>query len=203
VTGTILEKLGVHTIGQVRALSVDILHRHFGQSGDHLWQLAHGIDPRAVVSDRDAKSISHESTFPADIVDRDVLRGWLMDLTEQVGWRLRRHKLRGRTVQIKVRFADFRTITRSKTLPESTDITRELWREAALLLDACLSSERRPIRLLGVGISGLKDAEPVQKTLFADDSRNKLAELDQAADRIRERFGKSALSRGSSLGDAE
>jgi DNA polymerase-4 len=203
VTGTILEQLGVHTIGQVRALSVELLHRHFGQSGDHLWQLAHGIDPRAVVADRDAKSISHESTFPADIADREILRGWLMDMTEQVGWRLRRHKLRGRTVQIKVRFFDFRTITRSKTLPEPTDITREIWREAAQLLDACLSSERRPIRLLGVGISSLNDAEVVQKSLFADDARSKLAELDQAADRIRERFGKSALSRGSRLADDE
>ncbi|HTI50890.1 MAG TPA: DNA polymerase IV [Planctomycetaceae bacterium] len=203
VTGQVMEQLGVRTIGQVRTLSLEILHRHFGQSGDHLWELAHGIDHRPVVPDREAKSISHETTFPVDLVDRDVLRGWLMDLTEQVGWRLRRHELRGRTVEIKVRFADFRTIMRSKTLAEPTDITSEIWRAAAGLLDACLSSGRPRIRLLGVGVSGFRRDAEIQKSLFADEAREKLAELDQVADRIRQRFGKSALHRGSGLADDE
>jgi DNA polymerase-4 len=78
-----------------------------------------------------AKAISHETTFERDIDDSEVLRAWLLDLTEQVGWRLRRHGLRARIVHLKVRFADFSTITRSQTLPEPTDVTQELWKTAA------------------------------------------------------------------------
>src|SRR5258707_5280490 len=129
-----MERLGLRTIGQVRATSVDILKEHFGAAGEHLWQLAHGIDERLVVADREAKSISHESTFAEDIADREVLRAWLMELAEQVARRLRRNALKGRTVELKVRFADFQTITRSLTLPEPTNITQELLQSGTELL---------------------------------------------------------------------
>jgi DNA polymerase-4 len=122
----VFQRMGVRTIGQLRQWPLDSLQARFGASGEHLWQLAHGIDDRPVIAEREAKSISHETTFEQDIDDLEVLRAWLLDLTEQVGWRLRRHRLRGRTVQLKVRFADFSLITRSQTLPEPTDITHEL-----------------------------------------------------------------------------
>jgi DNA polymerase-4 len=86
------------------------------------------------IPEQEAKSISHETTFERDIDDTEVLRAWLLDLTEQVGWRLRRHGLRGRTVHLKARFADFKTITRSKTLPEPADIAQELWQAAEEML---------------------------------------------------------------------
>ena len=114
----VFERLGIRTIGQLRQWPVETLVSRFGSQGKHLWQLAHGIDDRPVVPEREAKSISHETTFEHDVDDQDVLRAWLADLTEQVGWRLRRHGLRGRTVRLKVRFADFSTITRSQTLSE-------------------------------------------------------------------------------------
>ena len=95
--------------------------------GENLWRLARGIDDRSVVPDHDAKSISHETTFAQDIDDESVLRTWMLDLTEQVGRRLRRYQLRARTVQIKVRFNNFHTITRARSLPQATDITSELW----------------------------------------------------------------------------
>jgi DNA polymerase-4 len=204
VTGASMEQLGFRTIGQVRATSVEILKEHFGAAGEHLWQLAHGIDERLVVPDREAKSISHETTFAEDIDDREVLRAWLVELAEQVACRLRRHNLRGRTVQLKIRFADFRTITRSKTVAQPTDITDEIGRTAVELLENCSVAQGQKIRLVGVGVTGfestgIEGVQKVQQSLFADEERDKHANLDQATDLIRERFGSAALHRGSGL----
>jgi DNA polymerase-4 len=116
VTGQVFDNLGIKTIGQLRSLSLESLNELFGASGEHYWRLARGIDNRPVVPDREARSISHETTFADDITEMDVLRAWLVDLVEQVARWLRHHDLRGRTVDIKVRFADFTTISRSLTL---------------------------------------------------------------------------------------
>jgi DNA polymerase-4 len=199
VTARALEQLGVHTIGDARTMPLATWQQHFGQSGEHLWQLAHGIDERRVVPDREAKSISHETTFASDLDDREALRAWLMELTDQVGRRARLHDIRGRTVQLKIRFADFHTITRSKTLPSPTNVTSEIWHAASELLEACLATRQQRIRLLGVGLTGLEVAAQVQRTLFADEEQQKQSLLDQTADQIRERFGSSALHRGSGL----
>src|SRR5579872_6528210 len=121
VTGEAFDRLGVRTIGDVRRMPLVTLTQHFGSVGEHLRQLAHGIDARPVVPDREAKSISHETTFAVDIDDREALRAWIVELAEQVGCRLRRHNLRGRTVQVKIRLADFQTITRAKTLSAATN----------------------------------------------------------------------------------
>jgi DNA polymerase IV len=196
----VFQQLGIHTVGQLRQWPLDMLQARFGSSGEHLWNLAHGRDDRAVVPEREAKSISHETTFEQDISDMDVLRAWLVDLTEQVAWRLRRHGLRGRTVQLKVRFADFSLITRSCTLPEPTDITDELWRAADELLCQRLPTGHLPVRLLGMGVSGLDDTGLVQGLLFDQEDRQRQTRLDAVADQARARFGSEALRRGSSLG---
>jgi DNA polymerase-4 len=131
VTGQVFEKLGIHRIGQLRQMSVELLRHHFGSSGDHLWELAQGIDDRPVVPEQEAKSISHETTFARDLEDPEIMRAWLLELSEQVGCRLRRHGLKGRTVHLKVRFGDFHTITRAQTLPQPTNVTQEIWQTAA------------------------------------------------------------------------
>jgi hypothetical protein len=133
----------------------------------------------------------------------DVLRAWLVDLVDQVGCRLRQHTLRGRTVHLKVRFADFSLITRSQTLSESTNITDELWRTADELLCHRLPAGHLSVRLLGMGVSGLDDTGTVQGILFDQKDRQKHARLDVAADRVKERFGSDALRRGSSLDRGE
>ena len=135
----VFQGLGVRTIGQLRHLPPDVLKSHFGSHGEHLWELAHGIDHRPVVPDREAKSISHETTFATDIDDPEALRAWLLELTEQVARRLRRNALRVRTVEIKVRFADFRTITRSRKLPKPTSSTHELWGAANQLFNCAFA----------------------------------------------------------------
>src|SRR5208283_2366547 len=178
----VFERMGIRTIGQLRQWPLDVLQARFGSSGEHLWNLAHGRDDRPVVPEREAKSISHETTFEHDIADMDVLRAWLVDLVEQVGCRMRRHGLRGRTVHLKVRFADFSLITRSQTLPEPTDITDELWRTADELLCQRLPAGHLPVRLLGMGVSGLDDSGTVQGMLFDREERQKQTRLDVVAD---------------------
>jgi DNA polymerase-4 len=199
VTGGVFEQMGIGTIGELRRLSAESLRERFGRQGEHLWELAHGIDERPVVPDRDAKSISHETTFPADIRDRDVLRAWLLELTEHVGRRVRRHRLRGRTVQLKVRFADFRTVTRAHSLPQPTDITQEIWRAADELLDRALPARTYAVRLLGIGLSGFENQVAVQRTLFDGEERQKRSQLDAVADQIAAKFGAGSLSRASGL----
>ncbi len=191
--------LGIHTVGQLRQWPAETLKRHFGAHGKHLLQLAHGIDDRPVVPEREAKSISHETTFEQDIDDQQVLRAWLLDLTQQVAWRIRRHRLRGRLVHLKVRFADFSTITRSQTLPAPTDITQELWQIADEMLCQRLPAGHLPVRLLGMGVGSLDESGVRQGLLFGQDERQRQAGLDAMTDQIRERFGSSALRCAASL----
>ncbi|MEX1097148.1 MAG: DNA polymerase IV [Planctomycetales bacterium] len=198
VTGGVFEKMGVRTIGELRRLDPQVLQRHFGRQGEHLWRLTHGIDERPVVPDREAKSVSHEMTFPVDVSDREALRAWILELTEHVGRRLRGNGLRGRTMHLKLRFADFRTITRAHTLPQPTDITHEIGETATELLERALP-ERFAIRLLGVGVSGFENPEQLQQSLFADEDRAKQGRLDAVADEIRAKFGATGLGRGSGM----
>lgn len=199
VTGQVFERLAIRTIGQLRQMPLDTLNDLFGSSGEHYWQLAHGIDDRQVVPDREAKSISNETTFAEDIADMEVLRAWLVDLVEQVARRLRRHDIKGRTVELKVRFADFKTISRSLTLAEPTNITQELLDAGVELLTTRLPSHHLPIRLLGFGVNKFKNSGASQQLLFDQPDRERHQELDRVADQITAKFGKLAIRRGAKL----
>jgi DNA polymerase-4 len=196
VTGQVFDRLGIRTIGQLRQLTIESLNDLFGSSGEHFWRLANGLDDRPVIPDREAKSISHETTFAEDISDREVLQAWLTELTEQVARRLRRYALKGRTVELKVRFADFETITRSVTLPEPTNITQELLVAGTELLATKLPPHHLPVRLLGFGVKGFDDTGRSQRQLFDEPDRQRHRQLDRVADQISERFGKLAIRRG-------
>jgi DNA polymerase-4 len=198
VTGAVFDKLGIHTIRDVRNLPQSFLEQHFGEHGAHLWELAQGIDDRRVIPDRDAKSISHETTFARDIIDLEVLQAWVTELAEQVAWRLRRHKLLGRTIHLKVRFNDFRTITRAQTLAHSTNTTEDIRKAATEMLLQRLPGKRMPVRLLGVGVSGFATTVQRQRMLF-DDHHVAQTNLDKATDRIRDQFGMDSLSRASGM----
>ncbi len=193
------DRLGIRTIGQLRGLPKDQLRNSFGSSGEQFWRLARGIDDRSVIADREAKSISHETTFPVDIADIDVLRAWLLDLTEQVARRLRQNNIQGRTVHVKIRYANFDTITRSKSLRQPTNGTNVLWSVVSDLLNSQLPDRPLIVRLLGMGVSNLRPPKPVQQTLFAEDREERDTKLDEVADRIRHRFGTSSLRRASTV----
>ncbi len=196
----VFERLGIATVGQLRQLDESVLTDHFGSHGRHLWRLARGIDERSVVPDHVAKSISHETTFAVDIEEIVVLESWLMELTEQVARRLRRHELRGNTVQLKLRYGDFTTITRAQKLNEPTNLTDEIWRAGREMLRNRLPNRRLSVRLLGIGVTGIVTHGWVQKGLFDDDAREKMGRVDAVSDEIKDRFGRGAVSRAKSLG---
>jgi DNA polymerase-4 len=194
-----LHALGVHTISQLAGLPEEALAGHFGEAGRQLWRLAHGQDDRSVVPDREAKSISTETTFASDIADRHALRSWLLDLVDHLASRLRQEGVRGRTLELKIRSAAFRTRTRSQTLAEATNGTDVLWQAAAELLERSLSAELLPVRLLGVGATGLTREMVEQRDLFDGALRARQSALDQTMDAIRGQFGPGAIQRGSLL----
>ena len=198
VSNRALERLNIRTIGQLRRLPPEVLTDCFGSFGEHLWRLAHGIDDRPVIPDREAKSISHETTFEIDVRDRSVQRAWLMALTEQVARRVREHALRARTVHLKVRFADFRTITRTHTFTEPTNLTDQFWGSVARMLETDVPTGH-PVRLLGMGASGFDASGNTQQRLFDEEERRRLGSLDRATDEIAARFGKASIGRASKL----
>src|ERR1700678_2996230 len=109
--------------------------------GRHIWRLANGIDDRTVVPDREAKSVSTETTFAHDIDDRSILRVWLLDLVDHLASRLRHEGLWARTIDLKIRNSEFHTVTRSMTLAEATNLTNVIWKTAADLFERSLTKE--------------------------------------------------------------
>lgn len=195
VTCEKLHRLGIRRIGQLQDKSEAWLQRALGNLGAHLGRLARGEDQRSVVPTREAKSISHETTFSTDLEDRETLRTWLLELTEQVAWRVRRQELLAGTIHLKVRYADFHTITRSQALDAPTDVTEVLWRTVDQLFRDKLPARRLCVRLIGMGVSALESRGRQQQVLFAE-TETRLSQLDQVTDTIRAKFGRQALRRG-------
>jgi DNA polymerase-4 len=162
----------------------------------HALQLAQGVDDRPVESSREAKSISSEQTFATDISDKEILLNVLLHQVEDVAQRLRLNGLEAKTITLKLRYEDFRTITRSRTLDHPTSTTNMLWEEAQGVLRQWCRQSAGPLRLLGFGVSGLQKAGTGQRRLFDEPEQQKQKRLDEAFDRIRDRFGPDALRRG-------
>jgi DNA polymerase IV len=194
-----LHALGIRTIGQLAERSERVLVDYFGEAGRHLWQLAHGVDDRRVVPDRQARSISTETTFAHDIADRAVLRACLLELVDELASRLRHARLRARAITLKLRSSDFHTRTRACALAEGTDVTDILWQSAVELFGKSLRDEMLPLRLLGVGAGRLTSESVVQGKLFDDGQRERRAAVDKAVDAIRGQFGPSAIHRANRL----
>jgi DNA polymerase-4 len=163
----------------------------------HLHELSWGRDPRPVVPEQVEKSIGAETTFDVDVADQDLIRRALLALAGKSAGRLRRAGQLGRTIVIKVRLADFRTLNRSRTLPVATDVTREIFETAWALFQALGPGER--IRLVGVRVEGLSpvDAAPRQLTLGERDRGWR--EAERAADAAAARFGEGAVRPASLL----
>lgn len=195
-----LHALGICTVGDLKALPEKVLVGHFGEIGRQMGRLAHGQDDREVTPDREAKSVSTETTFPRDVGDRRVLRNWLLGLVDQLSGRLRHQGIRAKAVEVKIRSSDFRTRTRAQALGEATNATEVVWQAAAGLLERSLSSDFLPVRLLGVGVTRLTSETAVQGDLFDGALCQRQGALDQAVDAIRGQFGAEAIHRASLLG---
>jgi DNA polymerase-4 len=160
--------------------------------------LARGLDDRRVVPDREAKSISTETTFARDIGDRDVLGSCLLELVEQLGRRVRQQQLQARVVELKVRSSAFETRIRSSSLPAPTDVTAVIWQAARDLFEQRVPRAMFPLRLLGVGVSGLV-REPAQRDLYDDEWQKQQKAVDQVFDAIRTRYGSDAIRRAGAM----
>jgi DNA polymerase-4 len=201
-TAAILTRLGLRTVGDVARIPQETLERVLGGSGalgSQIAALAAGRDDRPVVADAARKSVGAEETFERDLTQDVQLLHALLHLSDRVASRLRAQGNSGRTVTVKIRFGNFTTITRSKTLPHDADSATVIYGAACALLAAGLASHQtqKTIRLLGVSVSQLSDwPASVQLTL---ERSPRWAEADRALDRVRQRFGDAALGFGALL----
>lgn len=193
-TDEVLRRMGIETIGDLRNVPQEKLRKQLGEMGEHLYCLANGWDDRPVEAPEDAKSIGHETTFQQDTDDREFLRGVLLSLAERVARRLRQSGVQGRTVNIKIRDGDFKTITRSRTLPEPTDYEETIYRTALELANEARWGGKR-VRLLGLSLSQLTNGDAQQMSLFAGDEPAKLRGLHQAMDALKDRYGDQIILR--------
>jgi len=191
-TAAKLTELSIYTIGDLARWPATDLAQRFGKNGYDLAQHAHGVDARPVITERETKSISVETTFVRDVTDGAELRRILQGQAAEVAATLRRKGLTGTTVKLKLRWADFTTVTRQTTLAQATDDAAKLFPAAERLLGAVWSGQA--VRLIGIGVSGL-GSPPRQLSLW--DKPNEKEEKLQAAIRtLQQRFGEKAIQRG-------
>ena len=210
-TGESLRRLGLKTVGDIAAISRRTLERAVGDAlGGHLHELAHGRDDRSVVPDEAARSIGSEETFRKDLDSTTEVLRELLRLADRTADRLRAKGLCGRTITIKVRFSNFKTVTRSRTLAAEVDTTSEIY-DVARALYLRLDPDRPRIRLLGVAISGLTTGPPNRQLDLLEvaagsaarrgSSGERWEEVAKAVDSIRGRFGAKAVAPATLLDD--
>jgi len=220
VTQKKFNQYGLETIADVRRQSLVFMQSLFGNSGEHFLNLANGNDIRRVSSERKSKSISHETTFEKDINDNHLLRIYLSDLCEQVTARLRFKKYMAKTINIKVRYSDFKTITRSISLTKPDNQTDLILEKALELFLKTRVENKFAIRLIGVGVSGLIREDEIERQSHSDllskeeqfdlfseginikselnSKPSKQRNIDTIADKVNQRFGKKTVRRGRS-----
>ncbi len=196
-TERLLKGLGINNIGELASAPLATLKYRLGVYGELLYRHANSIDERRVMPPALAKSLSRETTFAEDTRDHLKLRATLRYLSERVGSKLREKGKDARCVTLKLRYADFTTITRRRTLIQGTSVDQTIFENGSALLKKALSQERQPVRLIGIGVSGL--AEPTRQLALLNSSTVRLGELNKEIDRIRKKYGFSAIQTGRTL----
>ncbi|MFB6396835.1 DNA polymerase IV [Polymorphospora lycopeni] len=195
-----LHRLGLTTVRDIANVPLATLRGALGEAAAaHLHELSWGRDPRRVTPEHVDKSIGAEVTFDTDVDDPQVIRRAMLALSEKVGVRLRRSGQVGRTVTIKVRLADFRTVNRSRTLPGATDVARDVFDTAWALYESLAPGSS--IRLVGVRVEGLAAAGSTPQQLTLGAPERGWREAEAAADAAAARFGRSVVRPASLLGD--
>jgi len=194
-TGQVLARLGLRTVGDIAQTPVATLQRELGAAaGAHLAALAWGQDERPVVASVPDKSVGAEETFQSDVDDPEVIRRELLRLSERTARSLRAGGSVARTVVVKLRLANFRTITRSRTLPEPTDVAQKIYATAVALYTAAGLDARARLRLVGVRATGLIPAGSAVTQPGFWEQGTSWREAERAMDRIAGRFGPGAVS---------
>jgi len=188
-----LKNLGIVTASDILKLPSRFWVKKFGKWGARLYEKAQGIDETPIETVSDPKSISAEETFARDVESMAELEKMLLSQAEEVGRDLRSHGIQGRTVVLKVKYADFKTVTRSRTLPSPFDSTQVIFTTAQQLLREL--NPARKVRLIGVGVTNFS-AGFRQMQILPEEEPHRLEHLDQALDRIQKRFGDKAIMRG-------
>jgi DNA polymerase IV len=194
-----LQALGIRNLGQVGRYPRELLVRKLGKFGHRLLELSRGEDRSAVMPHTPAKSMSSETTLMHDTRDPQILSAHLLEQAQGVARQLRRHRVLARTITLKIKTADFKLHTRSRTLETPVQAAEAIYDTSLSLLDAFVL--RMPVRLVGVGAGGLCPADkPLQAALFSepeDDRHRKWTRVDQAVDAISARYGGKAVGRAS------
>jgi nucleotidyltransferase/DNA polymerase involved in DNA repair len=193
-----LSRLGIRTVRQLREYPEPVLVSRFGSMGAMLAACAKGEDESPVICGQEAKSISNEMTFEMDVHDPVLVKAALLELSEHVGYRLRAHHANARTVELKIRFEDFTTCQRHRTVSQPVHLGESIYRIALTLLNFFASDSRR-IRLIGVGVSGLSEASTGQMSLLEDPGIAKNHKIAEAVDKIKGKFGENAVTRAGTL----
>jgi DNA polymerase IV len=194
----VLRRLGLRTVRDVAQAPVGALRAALGEAAAaHLHELSWARDPRPVVAEQAEKSIGAEITFDVDVADPALIRRTLLALSDKAAGRLRRAGLAGRTVALKVRLADFRTLSRARTLPAATDVTREIFSTAWALFEALRPGDR--IRLVGVRVESLAASGGAPRQLSLDERDHGWRDAERAADAAAARFGRGAVRPASLL----
>ncbi len=196
-----LKRLGLHTIGDVAGKELDWLARHLGSQAQHFFELSHGLDTREVVPDREAKSIGARDTFEEDLQGEEALKPRLHSQALRVARRMRRAGVKGRCVQLAIKYADFSSLTRQVTLEEATDDGQTLYRHAAALLAKVDFSQR--VRLTGVSASDFAGAAPQLGLFETQAPPKKSASLNKALDAIASKYGNKAVLPADLKGDEQ
>ena len=189
----VLGRLGLRTVGDIAHVPEATLRRELGAAGEHLHALAWGRDERAVTPRREEKSVGAEETFSVDVDDPEIIRKELLRLSGKTAQALRGAGCVARTVTVKLRLASFKTITRSRTLGEPTDVAREIYATACGLYQGSGLGGRARLRLVGVRATGLRPAASAARQLAFDERAAGWREAEQAVDAIARRFGTGAV----------
>jgi len=196
-TERILRGLGINTIGELSIMPLNMLKSHFGAFGELLYRYARGTDDREVEPPGAAKSISRETTFGKDTRDHSLLQATLRYLSERVGAELRQRDKQARCVTLKLRYTDFTTITRCHTLSQGNNTDQTIFDIGLRLLEKALSQQKQPVRLIGIRVSNL--TEPGRQLDMLDASAQRQEKLNKAIDRIRNKYGFTAIQTGRTL----
>ena len=188
---------GIKTISQIEELGIKEVINRYGSIGSHIYSLSQGKDLRRVVPQRQIKSISHETTFENDISDKEVLEKKLWSLCEKVSKRSKEKGLGGQTITLKLKTKEFKLISRSCTIDEPTQIGELIFQNSKTLLDR--EDDKVKYRLIGVGISNLKESELCDLYDLINISKTKNAKIEYAIDDIRNKFGKDLIKKGRSI----
>jgi DNA polymerase-4 len=194
-----LEKDGFRLIADLQRADEHDLMRRYGVEGQRLWRLARGIDARDVNPDRERKSVSAENTFERDIASFRPLEKRLWAAAEEVSDRLKEKQLAGSTVTLKLKTADFRILTRARSLETPTQLAGRIFAVGRDLLAREVNGTR--YRLLGIGVSALTDAEEADPAELIDRGAARRAAAERAVDRVRDKFGREAMVKGLELKD--